>query len=86
MNSGVDAWKSPGGPQEAEGGVGLGRAQEHRDGQEKHVVRKQRFPDGREKPTDTSTTGCRAQRGFLLLCRNEASVQPAPSTRAGWTT
>lgn len=43
-------------------------------------MRKQRFPDRREKPTDTSTAGCRAQRGFLLLCRNEASVQPAPST------
>lgn len=37
-------------------------------------MRKQRFPDRREKPTDTSTAGCRAQRGFLLLCRNEASI------------
>lgn len=36
--------------------------------------------DRREKPTDTSTASCRAQPGFLLLCKNEASIQPAPST------
>lgn len=38
----------------------------------------------REKPTESSPAGCRltrAQQGFLLLYRNEASLQPAASVR-----
>lgn len=60
-------------------GVGESPGAQRRSGEA--CGEKAKFPcDEREKPTDTSTAGCRAQRGFLLLCKNEASIQPAPST------
>ena len=65
-------------------GAGLGRAGYTETVTEARGEKVKVHCDRTEKPTESSTAGCRltrAQQGFLLLCKNEASLQPAPGVR-----
>lgn len=64
--------------------VGLGQAQVHRGNHGRQVARRQRLTvtAGSSKLFEKSKAGGRqtcAQQGFLLLCKNEANMQPALS-------